>query len=264
MRLDLYLFEKGYAETRSKASQLIKAKTVFVNDRLIEKNGYDVKDDDIVKVKENHVLEFVSRGGHKLEKAINAFELSFSDMVICDIGSSTGGFTDCSLKYGAKKVYAIDVGTSQLHPSLRNRNDVIVYENTNFKDVKTSLFAEKIDFYVCDVSFISIREIIKTLIKIEKEFRIILLFKPQFEVGADKLNKKGVVKKDEYLISALKDFKTYLKLNKLVVLHESFSPILGNKEGNIEFLFDIATSGKEKNTKDELLVSEAIKELRKA
>ena len=262
MRLDIYLVENKFAETRSKASQLIDAKTVLVNGKVVTKNGYDVKEKDSVCISTNNVLEFVSRGGHKLEKAITEFHLDFKDKVIVDIGSSTGGFTDCSLKYGARKVYAIDVGTSQLHPSLRHKENVIVYENTNFKDVTTSLFDERIDHYVCDVSFISVREIVKTLLKIEKEFHILLLFKPQFEVGKDKLNKKGVVKKDEYLLQALEDFILFLHLHKLVVLDLSYSPIVGNKEGNIEFLFSLSSKGKEKDTNLSELVSQACLALR--
>lgn len=262
MRLDQYLTLQGYCETRSKASQLIKNQKVIVNDKVIMKNGYEVKENDHVKVKENDVLEFVSRGGHKLEKALSCFNIDLKDKVICDIGSSTGGFTDCCLKHEARKVYAVDVGTSQLHPSLREDNRVVVLENTNFRYIKKEIFKERIDYYVCDVSFISIREIIKTLLSFKEDFFIILLFKPQFEVGRTKLNKKGVVKTTEDLIQALRDFDTFLKLNKLSILDASYSPIVGNKEGNIEFLFAISSKGKNKNIDYNSLVEEARKNLR--
>lgn len=263
MRLDLFLVENKYAETRSKASQLIKNGKVIVNARPVSKNGFEVKDTDQVKVLKNDVLEYVSRGGHKLEKALQVFDVDFQDKVICDIGSSTGGFTDCSLKNGAKKVYAIDVGTSQLHSSLRNNPKVVVLENTNFRYVTSSIFEEKIDYYVCDVSFISVRVILETLLSFKEDFTILLLFKPQFEVGPDRLNKNGVVRKKEFLIDAINHFKEYLRTKSLHVLGVSYSPILGNKEGNIEFLFEISTKGNDISFLSETLVKEAISALRK-
>lgn len=261
MRLDIYLIEKELASTRSKAQQLIKEGKVKVDAKVVTKTGFEIKNQK-VEVIENDVLKFVSRGGHKLEKAIDNFNLDFKDKVIVDIGSSTGGFTDCSLKHHAKKVYAIDVGDSQLHESLRNRNDVIIMENTNFKDINKDVFKEPIDFFVCDVSFISIRFILKKLISFSIDFDIVLLFKPQFEVGKKGLNKKGVVKNKDYLISSLNDFLLFLKANKLNLVNASFSPILGNKEGNIEFLFYISTRGNKKNIDVNLLVDEAIEYLK--
>ncbi len=262
MRLDVFLVEQKYAETRSKASQLIKNEKVKVNNKIITKNGFDISEKDKIEIIENDVLEFVSRGGHKLDKAIDVFSLNFQDKIICDIGSSTGGFTDCSLKHGAKKVYAIDVGTAQLHQSLRNDPRVVVMENTNFRYVKPSLFKEKIDYYACDVSFISIKNILDTLISFSESFEIVLLFKPQFEVGPAKLNKNGVVKKKEYLVEALNSFLSYLKNNSLHVLNASYSPILGNKEGNIEFLFYISNKGNDYIFDTEALVKKAYTSLK--
>lgn len=243
MRLDIYLLENNYCETRSKASQLIKNNKVLVNDKVITKNGFEVKENDAVKVLQNDVLKYVSRGGLKLEKAISYFSLDFKDKVICDIGSSTGGFTDCSLHNGAKKVYAIDVGSNQLHESLRNRSDVIVFENTNFKDVTTNIFTDKIDYFVCDVSFISIRQIINKLISLYIDFTLICLFKPQFEVGPSKLNHNGVVKTNDDILNTLNDFEIYLRNKNINILNCTYSPILGNKQGNKEFLFYLSTSG---------------------
>ncbi len=262
MRLDLFLAAKGYAETRSKASQLIKNGKIKVNNKIVTKNGYEVDDKDNVEMLENNVLEFVSRGGHKLAKALQVFNIDLKNKVVCDIGSSTGGFTDCSLKNGAEKVYAIDVGTSQLHVTLRNNPKVIVMENTNFKVVTPSSFKEKIDYYVCDVSFISIRAIIDTLIGFKENFDLICLFKPQFEVGPAKLNSNGVVKKKEFLNEALSSFLYYIKKNNLHVLGSSYSPILGNKEGNIEFLFHISTQGKDGNIDTNSLIEDAYKHLK--
>ncbi len=262
MRLDVFLVENHYVETRNKASQLIKGNKVKVNGKVISKNGYDVSPSDKIEIIKNDILEFVSRGGHKLEKAINVFSLDFKDKIICDIGSSTGGFTDCSLKHGAKKVYAIDVGTNQLHPSLREDSRVVVLENTNFRFFDKNTFQEKIDYYVCDVSFISIRTILDTLISFKEDFKIMLLFKPQFEVGPARLNKNGVVAKKEYLVDAIESFLTYLKNNGFHVLNVSYSPILGNKEGNIEFLFNISNTGKDISFDPKKLVKEAYWELK--
>lgn len=263
MRLDLYLVSNKLADTRSKAAQLIKNGKVLVNGKVILKNGFEFKEPDKVEIIENDVLEFVSRGGHKLEKAINVFGLDFKDKVICDIGSSTGGFTDCSLKHGAKKVYAIDVGTNQLHDSLKEDTRVVVLENTNFRYVDKSIFKDKIDFYVCDVSFISIRLILETLLSFNEDFKIIILFKPQFEVGKDKLNHNGVVRKDAFLVEALNSFSSFLKEKHIHVLDASYSPIKGNKEGNIEFLFYLSTNGTDKHINYSELVKQAVLELKK-
>ena len=259
MRLDLYLVEKKLCSTRSKASQLIRSGNVLLNDKPITNKGYDVKEKDVITIRENDVLKFVSRGGHKLEKAIRDFHLNFKDKVICDIGASTGGFTDCALKYGAKKVYSIDVGESQLVQELRDNPRVVTLENTNFRYIdKKKVFKDKIDFYVCDVSFISSREIIKTLVSFKEDFHLILLFKPQFEVGKERINDNGVVSKTEYLVDALEDFHRFLKEEGLVLLKETYSPIVGNKEGNIEFLMEIASKGNDIKTDEKGLVEKTV------
>lgn len=262
MRLDLYLVDHNLVETRSKAAQLIKSGNVLVNNKVVSKNGFEIKENDKIEIIKNDVLEYVSRGGHKLEKAIREFGLDFKDKIVCDIGSSTGGFTDCSLKFGARKVYAIDVGTSQLHQSLRDNDKVLVMENTNFRYIDKNVFKEKIDYYVCDVSFISIRLILDTLISFNEDFKIMILFKPQFEVGKDKLNKNGVVTKKAFLVEAINSFRKYLEENNINILNYSYSPILGNKEGNIEFLFLLSSNGKSVPLDSEALVKDAWKELR--
>ena len=149
-----------------------------------------------------------------------------------------------------------------MHPTLRNNPKVIVLENTNFRYVTSSIFEEKIDYYVCDVSFISVRIILETLLSFKEDFTILLLFKPQFEVGPDRLNKNGVVRKKEFLIDALNHFKEYLRTKSLHILGVSYSPILGNKEGNVEFLFEISTKGKDISFLSETLVKEALLALR--
>lgn len=262
MRLDQYLQQHLFCETRNKAQQLIRANKVLVNNKIINNKGYEVKAGEEVSLVESDVLKYVSRGGHKLEKAIDEFQLSLQDKVICDIGSSTGGFTDCAVQHGAKKVYAIDVGTSQLHESLRGNPKIIVRENTNFRNMTPKDFSEPMDLYVCDVSFISARGILKTLISFHQPFRIILLFKPQFEVGPGKLNDRGVVSQPADLVEALCDFQPFLDESGLKISHVTYSPILGNKEGNIEFLFDIASEGDPCSWSPSQLVQKALKALR--
>ena len=157
MRLDVYLVEKGLFSTRNKAQVAIKDNAISVKGKIISKPNYDVADtDDVVILKEAN--PYVSRGGFKLEKAIKEFNLDFTNKTVLDIGSSTGGFTDCSLKHGAKLVYSVDVGTNQLDESLLNRNDVVVYEQTNILDVHS--LPTPIDFIVMDVSFVSIEYIL--------------------------------------------------------------------------------------------------------
>ena len=156
IRLDVYLVNKNFVPSRSKASELIHNGKVLVNNKVIIKPSFDVNEDDNITVLENQVLKYVSRGGLKLEKALQFFNIKINDFTILDIGASTGGFTDCALKHGAKKVYSLDVGTDQLHESLKSNTQVVSLENTNFKDINKQLVPDKIDLYVCDVSFISI------------------------------------------------------------------------------------------------------------
>ena len=183
-RLDSFLVLKGIVPSRSKASELINNGKVKVNDKIITKNSYEVDESASIELLNNEVLKYVSRGGLKLQKAIETFDLDLTDKVILDIGSSTGGFTDCALRHNAKKVYALDVGTNQLHESLRSNDKVVSIENTNFKDASNDMFDEPIDLYVCDVSFISLTKIgeaVSGLLERGKHF--MALIKPQFECG---------------------------------------------------------------------------------
>ena len=262
IRLDTYLVNNNYVPSRSKASELIHSNKVYVNDKLISKPSFEVDESSNIKIISNDLLKYVSRGGLKLEKAINIFSLDLSGKVILDIGASTGGFTDCALQNDAKKVYSLDVGYDQLHESLRNNDKVINIENTNFKDVSLSMFDEKIDLYVCDVSFISIMQILKKLIELDDNFSIVILFKPQFEVGKNNLNKHGVVKNTNILIKALNDFAYKLKLMNIGIIDATYSPIIGQKEGNIEYLFYLKKNNTSKNINFESLVNESYKALK--
>lgn len=261
-RLDSYLVKLGLVPSRSKAAQLINEGKVKVNDKIVTKNSYEVDETFNIELLNNEVLKYVSRGGLKLQKAIEVFNLDLKDKVILDIGSSTGGFTDCALKHGAKKVYALDVGTNQLHESLRNNDKVISIENTNFKDASNDMFDEKIDLYVCDVSFISIEIILTKLKQLDENFNIIILFKPQFEVGKNNINKSGVVKNKNAVVNSLIKFNDFLKALSIGIINATFSPIKGQKEGNIEFLFNLKSNEKSLNINFDRLVNEAYNSLK--
>lgn len=242
MRLDLFLVEKGYFNSRQKAQNAIKDGAVNVNGKVITKPNFEcIEFDDISIIKEtNH---YVSRGGYKLEAAIKEFYLDFTDKVILDIGASTGGFTDCALKHGAKLVYAVDVGTDQLDESLKNRSDVISYEQTNVLDIES--FDNEIDFIVMDVSFVSISKILPAIDKfLTNKNSFICLVKPQFEVGKRFL-KNGIVKDRTMHIKVLEDVKLYLEEYNMGIEKLIVSPILGGS-GNKEFLMYVKRNVKSK------------------
>ncbi len=230
MRLDLFLVEKGYFKTRSKAKLALDEGQVLVNGKK-EKASYDASDLD--KIELINVNPYVSRGGLKLEGAINSFRLDFNDKVILDIGASTGGFTDCSLKHGARLVYAVDVGTNQLDESLRNNPKVISYEQTNIKDIKK--LDNEIDYLVMDVSFVSIEHLLPSIDHlITDNNALITLIKPQFELGHMNM-KNGIVKDKKLHMKVLNNVFEELKLYNLGIYKLIESPILGGS-GNKEFL----------------------------
>lgn len=236
-RLDVFLVNKGFYETRNKAQNAIESNDVKVNGVIINSSSHKVDENakiEIVSVS----LPYVSRGGLKLEKAIEVFNLDLKDKTILDIGASTGGFTDCSLQNGAKKVYALDVGDNQLHESLRNNNKVISLEKTNFRTINVNEFkGYEIDVIVVDVSFISLSYIFENASKVIKEDKCMMtLIKPQFETSKKEHNKNGVVNNPKLHFQVIKNVidaanKWGLHLNKL-----DFSPIKGDKSGNIEYL----------------------------
>ena len=232
MRLDVYLVEKGLFTTRNKAQSAIKDNAISINGKIISKPNYDVSEfDEVTIVKESN--PYVSRGGFKLEKAIKEFNLDFKDKVILDIGSSTGGFTDCSLKHGAKLVYSVDVGTDQLDKSLLNRDDVVVYEQTNILDVYE--LPHHIDFMVMDVSFVSIEVILPAVDRfLDDTNGFVCLIKPQFEVGKVHM-KNGIVKDRNTHIKVIENVRDVLKQYNMGILKLIPSPILGGS-GNKEFL----------------------------
>ena len=236
MRLDQYLTTKGYFKSRSRAQNEIKQGHVLVNGKQ-EKSSFDVTDLDKIEI--TNVIPYVSRGGLKLEKAIKVFNLSFKDKVVLDIGASTGGFTDCALQHGAKRVYAVDVGSNQLDETLRNNPKVVSLENTNILDTDIK---EKIDYLVMDVSFVSILNLVSAIKKyLNDTNQLICLIKPEFESAG--LNKKGVIRDKSLHKQILNNVYEALAKECLFINKLDYSPIKGGS-GNIEFISVIETKYK--------------------
>ena len=239
LRLDTAVFEQGFCESREKAKALIMAGCVYVNNQKADKPGITLKPDDSIEVRDNS-LKYVSRGGLKLEKAMKNFSISLNDFICADIGASTGGFTDCMLQNGAKKVYAIDVGYGQLAWKLRCDERVINLERTNFRYVTDEIVPDKLNFASVDVSFISLKLIIpvlKTLLADNAE--AVCLIKPQFEAGREQVGKKGVVKDKSVHVKVVEEIINFI-INEceMTVLNLDYSPIKG-PQGNIEYLVHI-------------------------
>ena len=234
-RLDILLTEKGLCESRSRAQALIMSGEVYVNGQKCDKAGTPVDSEALIEVR-GSVCPYVSRGGLKLEKALRDFGVDPTGFVCSDSGASTGGFTDCLLQKGAKKVFAIDVGYGQLAWSLRTDERVVCMERTNIRYVKPEDLGEPLDLSVVDVSFISLKIVlpaIKALLK--PTGQILCLIKPQFEAGKDKVGKKGVVRDPAVHAEVLENFLTLAAELQLTVRNLTFSPVKG-PEGNIEFL----------------------------
>ena len=240
-RLDIAVFEQGYAPSREKAKAVIMAGQVYVNNQKVDKAGFELKEDDVLEVRGN-TLKYVSRGGLKLEKAMQCFPIDISGKICMDVGASTGGFTDCMLMNGASKVYSIDVGYGQLAWKLRCDDRVVNLERTNFRYVDETNITDKIDFASVDVSFISLKLIFTNLHKFWKPGgKAVCLIKPQFEAGKEKVGKKGVVR----------DISVHLEVvNRLAqeaidagfsVLGLDYSPVKG-PEGNIEYLMFLSSA----------------------
>ena len=245
-RLDIALFERGFAESREKAKALIMAGIVFVNNQKSDKAGNTVKPDDIIEVR-GETLKYVSRGGLKLEKAVESFNISLEGCVSADIGASTGGFTDCMLQNGAAKVYSIDVGYGQLAWKLRTDERVVNLERTNFRYVTREQVPDELDFASVDVSFISLYHIFPTLRTLLKEGgRAVCLIKPQFEAGRENVGKKGVVRDKSVHIAVIEKIIGLIAENNFSLLGLDFSPIKG-PEGNIEYLCFIEKDEKSEN-----------------
>lgn len=234
-RLDTAVFEAGLAESREKAKAYIMAGVVFVNNQKADKPGMTLKPEDIVEVRAE-APKYVSRGGRKLEKAMQSFDLRLCGCVCADIGASTGGFTDCMLQNGAKKVYAVDVGYGQLDWRLRSDERVVCMERTNARYLTHEQIPDELDFASVDVSFISLKLILPALAGLLKpDGHAVCLVKPQFEAGREKVGKKGVVRDPAVHLEVLEHFLEHAKESHFTVLGLTYSPIRG-PEGNIEYL----------------------------
>ena len=234
-RLDVLLVKRNLAESREKAKAIIMSGNVFVEGQREDKAGSTFSDEVQIEIK-GHTLPYVSRGGLKLEKAMNNFELDLKDKVCTDVGSSTGGFTDCMLQNGARKVFAIDVGRGQLAWKLRQDERVVSMEKTNIRYVTPEDLGEPIDFSSIDVSFISLTKVllpIRNYLKPDGE--IVALIKPQFEAGREKVGKKGVVREKSTHHEVIEQVISYAVSIGFQVLELEYSPIKG-PEGNIEYL----------------------------
>ena len=234
-RADIVLFEKGLVDSREKGKRIIMEGSVFIGNERVSKPGDKVDEDSHIYIKDNPI-KYVSRGGLKLEKAINDFGLNLEDFIAMDIGSSTGGFTDCMLQEKAAKVYAVDVGYGQLDWSLRQDPRVVVMERTNIRNITRDDIDDDLDFISIDVSFISLKLVLpvaQSLMKDQAE--LIALIKPQFEAGKDKVGKNGIVREKAIHVEVINSIVESLTEIGLGPKNLSFSPITGAK-GNIEFL----------------------------
>ncbi len=257
-RLDKELVERGLVPTRAKAQELIKDGNIKVNGKVITKSSTTLSPSDTVEITDATTLKYVSRAGLKLEKAITEFSIDLTDKVVMDIGSSTGGFTDCALQNGASKIIAVDVGTNLMHPTLRNHPKVELHEQTNIKDLPSEKF-KNLDYITIDVSFISLGKIFEKLHAENCTANVIALIKPQFECGkaiADKY--KGVILNPKIHLDILTNTISTLNAYGFCLNNLTFSPITGG-DGNIEYISLFTKSATNANINLQSIVSSAFK-----
>ena len=261
-RLDVLLVERGLQESRQKAQATIMAGLVYVAGQKVDKPGTNVANDAEIEVR-GKALHYVSRGGLKLEKALQTWPITLTGKICADIGASTGGFTDCMLQNGANKVYAVDVGYGQLDWKLRNDGRVICLERTNARYLTHEDIPDTLDFASIDVSFISLKLIFPALYELLSDGgEVACLIKPQFEAGREKVGKKGVVRDPAVHLEVLESFLIFAKENNFTVLGITYSPIRG-PEGNIEYLGYLCKSEKPDGSFDlETIVKESHEELK--
>ena len=243
-RLDVLLVKRNLAESREKAKAVIMAGSVYVDGQKEDKAGSTFPPDAQIEVR-GHALPYVSRGGLKLEKALRNFDVDVKDKVCTDVGSSTGGFTDCMLQNGAAKVFAIDVGRGQLDWKLRNDPRVVCMEKTNIRYVTPEDIGEPVDFSSIDVSFISLTKVLLPIRDyLREDGEIVALIKPQFEAGREKVGKKGVVREKSTHREVIRKVMDYAMSIGFDLCALDFSPIRG-PEGNIEYLIHLKKTGRE-------------------
>jgi 23S rRNA (cytidine1920-2'-O)/16S rRNA (cytidine1409-2'-O)-methyltransferase len=258
-RLDIMLVNLGIAETRERAKAYIMEGLVFVNGDREDKAGSMFPPTVHIELRGTG-MKYVSRGGYKLEKMVEKHGISLENAVCMDIGSSTGGFTDCMLQNGATKVYAIDVGTNQLAWKLRNDPRVVSMEKTNIRNVTPEQFPDKADFASVDVSFISLRLVLPCAKPLLSEHaRMVCLIKPQFEAGREKVGKGGIVRESSTHIEVLKEILGFAAGLGFKILDVSYSPIKGT-EGNIEYLMYIENRDNVQETLSDEEISAIVEE----
>lgn len=258
-RLDVLLVKRGLAESREKAKAIIMSGNVFVDDQREDKAGTQFPEKVNIVVK-GQQMKYVSRGGYKLEKAIEQYGVIVQDKICMDVGSSTGGFTDCMLQNGATKVYAVDVGTNQLAWKLRQDPRVVSMEKTNIRYLEPDQIEDKIAFASIDVAFISLTKVlipVRDLLADDGE--VVCLIKPQFEAGREKVGKKGVVRDKSVHLEVIEMVTDFARQIGFLPLKLDYSPIKG-PEGNIEYLLHIRKTGTEPVTEEDEITRELMKE----
>ena len=264
-RLDVLLVEQGLADSREKAKAIIMSGIVYVDNNKEDKAGTTFEETAKVEVRGN-TLKYVSRGGLKLEKAMNNFGVTLDGKVCMDVGASTGGFTDCMLQNGAVKVYSVDVGHGQRAWKLRNDERVVCMEKTNIRYVTPEDIDDRVEFASIDVSFISLTKVLPAVKELMTENgEIVCLIKPQFEAGREKVGKKGVVRELSTHIEVVQMIVDYVRNNGFRTLDLSYSPIKG-PEGNIEYLLYMTKDESRENAEFDIkaLVSESHDTLNKS
>lgn len=240
MRIDSFLFEKGYFQSRNKAAEACRRGEVFSDGKEILKPSYEVSGTETIEIKQK--VSYVSLGGYKLEKALNDFEFSVKDKIFADIGASTGGFTHCLLQNGAKKVYAVDVGENLLDKSLLADSRLVVMDNTNARFLSEENFEDNLDGIVVDCSFISLKILLPTLSRLMGEgTSIIALIKPQFECGKSALGKSGILFREKDQLDVVLSINEFCKSQNLIVRNLTYSTLQVKK--NIEYLILIEKTG---------------------
>lgn len=261
VRLDVFLYEKGFAPSRQKAKELVLEGHALVNGKLLTKPSYPVDDSDSVEIS-GETLKYVGRGGLKLEKIVKLCGIDLNGKICMDIGASTGGFTDCMLQNGAKMIYAVDVGSGQLAQKLCGDERVVNMEKTDIRNVKASDLSKLPEFISVDVSFISLKLILSRVFELLDENGIAaVLIKPQFEAGRNKIGKNGIVKSKNVHVSVVADIISFSERTGFKIIGICHSPITGSK-GNIEYLICLGKHGEGVNADVKKIVDEAFAALR--
>ena len=258
-RLDILLVKRGLAPSREKAKAMIMEGNVFVENQKEDKAGTAIPENAKIEIKGN-TLKYVSRGGLKLEKAMNHFDIELQNKVCMDIGASTGGFTDCMLQNGASKVYAVDVGYGQFAWKLRTDERVVCMEKTNIRYVTPEDIGEPLDFASVDVSFISLTKVLPVACTLLRPMAcMVCLIKPQFEAGREKVGKKGVVRDPKVHEEVIQKIVDHVRFIGFSVMGLDFSPVKG-PEGNIEYLLYIQKTDKEEDSFNDGLVETVVRQ----